>query len=117
VRGKDGVDERGFSKTRLACIDEVSSMLMLMLISRSILGCIARHVPTHITLNWKPRFKSFRSIWEVMLSKPTWLRGKTTVWGTAAAIVAVADGGLVAVEWGADRCRSFLATKSTDGGC
>lgn len=30
-----------------------------------------------MTLNWKPRFNSLRSIWEVMLSKPTWLRGKT----------------------------------------
>lgn len=34
-----------------------------------------------MTLNWKPRFKSFLSICEVMLSKPTWLRGKTVaVW-------------------------------------
>jgi hypothetical protein len=74
-------------------------MLMLISLSGSMLGCFARHVPTHITLNWKPRFKSFRSIWEVMLSKPTWLRGKTTVWA-AAAIVAVADGGLVTDGWG-----------------
>ena len=29
-----------------------------------------------MTLNWKPRFRSFFSIWEVMLSKPTWLWGK-----------------------------------------
>lgn len=35
------------------------------------------HSPTTITLNWKPRFNSFRSIWEVIESKPTWLRGKT----------------------------------------
>lgn len=34
------------------------------------------HVPTHMTLNWNPRFRSLRSIWEVMLSKPTWLSGK-----------------------------------------
>lgn len=33
-------------------------------------------IPTQMTLNWKPRFKSLRSIWEVMLSKPTWLLGK-----------------------------------------
>ena len=34
-------------------------------------------LPTHITLNWKPRFRSLRSIWVVMLSKPTWLLGIT----------------------------------------
>lgn len=33
-------------------------------------------IPTQMTLNWKPRFKSLRSIWDVMLSKPTWLLGK-----------------------------------------
>ena len=43
-------------------------------------------LPTHMTLNWKPRFKSFRSICDVMLSKPTWLRGKTAVWDMADAI-------------------------------
>jgi hypothetical protein len=52
--------------------------------------------PTQITLNWKPRFSSFRSIWEVMLSKPTWLRGWTTGWlefgGAAAAIVVQQSG-------------------------
>ena len=34
-------------------------------------------LPTQITLNWNPRFRSFFSIWVVMLSKPTWLLGKT----------------------------------------
>jgi hypothetical protein len=34
-------------------------------------------LPTHMTLNWKPRFSSFFSICCVMLSKPTWLLGKT----------------------------------------
>lgn len=29
------------------------------------------NVPTQMTLNWKPRFRSLRSIWLVMLSKPT----------------------------------------------
>ncbi len=37
----------------------------------------ALHLPTQMTLNWKPRFKSLRSIWFVMLSKPTWLLGMT----------------------------------------
>jgi hypothetical protein len=37
----------------------------------------AAHVPTQMTLNWNPRFRSFFSICDVMLSKPTWLRGKT----------------------------------------
>lgn len=31
-----------------------------------------RHVPTTITLNWKPRFKSLCSICWVMVSKPTY---------------------------------------------
>ena len=34
-------------------------------------------LPTQMTLNWKPRFRSLRSIWVVMLSKPTWLFGMT----------------------------------------
>lgn len=41
------------------------------------------HVPTQMTLNWKPRFRSLRSICEVMLSKPTWLWGKMEVVGVA----------------------------------
>lgn len=45
----------------------------------------ACHEPTQMTLNWKPRFRSFLSICEVMLSKPTWLRGKTVaVWDMVA---------------------------------
>lgn len=39
------------------------------------------YIPTQITLNWKPRFKSLRSICDVILSKPTWLRGYTDCWG------------------------------------
>ena len=34
-------------------------------------------IPTQMTLNWKPRLRSLRSIWVVMLSKPTWLLGIT----------------------------------------
>lgn len=41
--------------------------------------------PTQITLNWNPRFKSLRSIWDVMLSKPTWLWG----WMVAGGMVAI----------------------------
>lgn len=37
-----------------------------------------------MTLNWKPRFKSLRSIWDVMLSKPTWLLGAMVLGGTVA---------------------------------
>lgn len=48
------------------------------------------YVPTHITLNWKPRLSSLRSIWEVMLSKPTWLWGKTVGWLAEAALIAAA---------------------------
>lgn len=42
-----------------------------LLLSRS------HDLPTQITLNWNPRFRSLRSIWFVMLSKPTWLLGMT----------------------------------------
>jgi len=48
-----------------------------------------------MTLNWKPRFSSFFSIWLVMLSKPTWLLGKTDCCGDCALIVAA----MVAVGW------------------
>jgi hypothetical protein len=40
-------------------------------------------LPTQITLNWKPRFRSLRSIWVVILSKPTWLLGITIGGGAA----------------------------------
>lgn len=52
------------------------------------------NIPTTITLNWKPRFNSFRSIWDVMLSKPTWLRGKTTFCG-AGVVVELAEVAIV----------------------
>lgn len=47
-------------------------------------------IPTQMTLNWKPRFSNFFSIWLVMLSKPTWLLGKTD--GPPALMVAAAIG-------------------------
>jgi hypothetical protein len=43
-----------------------------------------------MTLNWNPRFRSLRSIWDVMLSKPTWLSGSMVAAGMAA-ISAVMD--------------------------
>lgn len=49
------------------------------------------YIPTQMTLNWKPRFSSFFSIWLVMLSKPTWLLGKTDCCGVfIVAAVAIA---------------------------
>lgn len=53
------------------------------------------HIPTQMTLNWKPRLSSFFSIWVVMLSKPTWLLGKTLC-GSCPFIVAAA---IVAGWW------------------
>ena len=47
------------------------------------------YLPTQITLNWKPRFNSLRSICDVMLSKPTWLRGYTDCWGACLSMVAI----------------------------
>ena len=88
VRGKDGVDEGGLSETRLAWRWTVSPAPNAMMIHR-------RNLPTHMTLNWKPRLSSFRSIWEVMLSKPTWLRGKTVEGGEVV---------VAAIGW-MDKCR------------
>lgn len=42
-----------------------------------------------MTLNWKPRFRSFFSICWVMLSKPTWLRGYTDCCGACLSRVAI----------------------------
>ena len=47
------------------------------------------HLPTQMTLNWKPRFRSLRSICEVMLSKPTWLLGKMVLAGMEAILTEV----------------------------
>ena len=48
-----------------------------------------------MTLNWKPRFSNFFSIWLVMLSKPTCDLGKTELAGCAdmvdAAMVSCVD--------------------------
>lgn len=45
-----------------------------------------------MTLNWKPRFKSLRSIWLVMLSKPTWPSGYTVAGATLAILLMREDG-------------------------
>lgn len=80
VRRKDGVNQCGFTQTGLTLrMDQHCAQEKI----------VERNVPTHITLNWKPRFSSFRSICEVILSKPTWLRGKTEA-GEAEAELAVA---------------------------
>ena len=61
-------------------------------------------IPTHITLNWKPRLRSLRSIWFVILSKPTWLLGITIEGADAccgdigAAILLYAIGGVLDIE-------------------
>lgn len=47
------------------------------------------NLPTQMTLNWNPRFNSLRSIWVVILSKPTWLRGYTDCWGACRSMVAM----------------------------
>ena len=77
---EDGVDECGFAETSLTCKERVSDGSR---VDNKI------NLPTQITLNWKPRFNSFFSICCVMLSKPTWLFGKTVA-GECAFIMAIA---------------------------
>ena len=81
VRREDGVDERRLAQPGLACVQRGQSRAIHC-------GEVLDAVPTQMTLNWKPRFSSFRSICDVMLSKPTWLRGKTAA--EAALVVAAA---------------------------
>lgn len=82
VRSEDGVDEGRFSETSLTYLWEEHARH----VSQAMRGWGWRNarqsnasklinLPTQITLNWKPRFNSFFSIWLVMLSKPTWLWG------------------------------------------
>lgn len=83
VGGEDGVDQGGLAQTCLACnverqstasvVDATSRGTPAHRVVESSAGTIAqRNSPTQMTLNWKPRFNSFFSIWDVMLSKPTW---------------------------------------------
>jgi hypothetical protein len=66
MRCEDGVDQSRLSETSLAC---AWWLAMRKYFDERV------YEPTQMTLNWKPRFRSFFSIWEVMLSKPTWLFG------------------------------------------
>ena len=67
---EDGVDQGRLAQAGLSFEQDISQAIPES-------GERLAHIPTHMTLNWKPRFKSFRSICEVILSKPTWLWGKT----------------------------------------
>jgi hypothetical protein len=70
------------------------------------------NLPTQMTLNWKPRFRSFFSIWEVMLSKPTWLWGKMELLVVAILTDMPVQGGSCAsrriIEWVRLRRRESL---------
>lgn len=91
VGGEDGVDKGRLSETSLTCNEASQGMLAggadqlsepleneSSVVQRDVKiqgDLAAEDVPTQMTLNWKPRFRSLRSIWLVMLSKPTWLWG------------------------------------------
>jgi len=74
VRGKDGVDQGRLAQPRLAyCSTRDTSVAVARWSGAD--GREQDHLPTQMTLNWNPRLRSLRSIWDVMLSKPTWLWG------------------------------------------
>jgi hypothetical protein len=74
VRRKNGVDESRLSEAGLSCAENIN----IASGAASKLKELGKlNSPTQMTLNWKPRFNSFFSICDVMLSKPTWLRGYT----------------------------------------
>jgi hypothetical protein len=75
VGGKDRINQGRFAQAGLSCEWDVGTMKLRIIKPKK----TAHDLPTHMTLNWKPRFKSFFSICDVMLSKPTWLRGKTVL--------------------------------------
>ena len=63
-------------------------------------------IPTQITLNWNPRLRSLRSIWVVMLSKPTWLLGITgPCWGGIAVAM---------TSWEGSKPESALSEEQTN---
>lgn len=91
---EDSVDQGRFSKASLTCIT-----LVWLLLQRRALVCNA---PTQMTLNWNPRLSSLRSIWLVMLSKPTWLSGCSGCWSvdiTTGAAMMLMCIGLERQEW------------------
>lgn len=77
VGGEDGVDESGLSETSLSCTAHILASIYAIARITTREACGSSDVPTQMTLNWNPRFRSLRSICDVMLSKPTWLRGNT----------------------------------------
>lgn len=84
MRCEDGVYQGRFPQPGLTCNNSQAQTLRH--------GLCSPAIPTQITLNWKPRLSSLRSIWVVMLSKPTWLLGITgPCWGAIA--VAMIDWG------------------------
>ena len=68
-----------------------------------------------MTLNWKPLFNSFFSICWVMLSKPTWLLGKTAFpWFMAMVIVGCGLGGQEGLTVLFDETKDSNRTQSCD---
>jgi hypothetical protein len=82
VGSEDSIDQGRFAQAGLSCEWDVGTMKLLRIKPKK----AADDLPTHMTLNWKPRFKSFFSICDVILSKPTWLRGKTVLCEAAEAL-------------------------------
>lgn len=72
VGSEDGVDERRLAEAGLTCRRRIVSWALMAMIRTE-----NNNIPTQMTLNWKPRLSNLRSIWEVMLSKPTWVSGWT----------------------------------------
>lgn len=74
VRRENGVDESRLSKTSLPCSPLNRRHVLIEQASRQEDNFRekTRYIPTTITLNWKPRFKSLCSICCVIVSKPTY---------------------------------------------
>lgn len=80
MRCKNGIDQCRFSKTSLTwTILAIIPWIAVLLI-----------IPTQMTLNWNPLLSNLRSIWFVIVSKPTWVLGVTGVgpccWGGSVAV-------------------------------
>lgn len=80
MRGKDRVNECRLSETSLACSRDSARSLETKIFLLKGRQCL----PTTITLNWKPRFKSLCSICCVMVSKPTYAVARTSSASTEA---------------------------------
>lgn len=66
MRRKQGVDQRRLAQAGLAWQQHDRGQHSCTRGARR-----PERAPTTMTLNWKPRLRSFCSIWRVMLSKPT----------------------------------------------